>query len=193
MIETIQEWITWIIEVVAGGMTTLLTAAVIVLVGFILGRVVFKFLKKVLKEAGLNKILKEITRIRIPLEEVISYFVMYFIYFIAIIMALRHIGIATDVLNIISIVIIVLVGVFVLLSIKDFVPNAISGIVLHQKRTIIPGDSIEVHGVAGKVVEVSLLETRLETKKGDIIIVPNANLTKNEIIKKKGSKKKSKK
>jgi len=44
-------------------------------------------------------------------------------------------------------------------------------------------------------VQISLIETKLETKDGDIVYIPNSVLTKTEIIKLKdmGSKKLSKK
>ena len=185
MQELIIKWITWIAETITSGMTTLLTAAIIILIGFIIGKASQKILKKSFKEIGLNKILREITGVKISIEEIITYFVMYFIYFISIVMALRHLGIATDVLNVISIVIIVLIGIFILLSIKDFIPNVMSGIIIYQKGIVKKGEIISFNNIIGKVTEVTLLETRLETKKGDIIIVPNANLTRNEIIKKK--------
>lgn len=180
----IETTITFIQELFAGLVTQLIVAAIIILIGFILGKALNRVIKKGLKEIGLNSMMREIG-IKAPLEEIFSHGVMYSIYFIATIMALRHIGIATDILNIISIMVIAFIGIFILLSVKDFIPNVISGIVLHQKGTIKEHDSIEINKITGTVTEMNLLETKLVTKKGDIIIVPNANLTKSAIVKKK--------
>jgi small-conductance mechanosensitive channel len=43
----------------------------------------------------------------------------------------------------------------------------------------------------GRVMSVSLFETKLQTKKGDLIHIPNSELTKTHIIKLSGKKKKS--
>jgi small-conductance mechanosensitive channel len=100
-------------------------------------------------------------------------------------MALRYLGIATDVLNILSGVIILLIGIFIVLSVKDFIPNVISGFIIHQKSTIKKGDIIQIASVTGKVADMTLLDTKLQTKNGDTIIIPNSNFTKKEFIKKK--------
>jgi len=181
----ISKLIVFLKDLFSGLVNKILVAVIILFIGFIVGKVVGKLLEKGLKQVSLNKMIKEVSGIRISFEEMIAHFVMYFIYFISIVMALRHIGIATDILNILSAVVIVLIGVFILLSVKDFIPNIISGIVLHQKGTIKKGEVIEVNKIKGKIEAMTLLETKLKTKSGDIIIIPNSNLTKNEIIKKK--------
>jgi small-conductance mechanosensitive channel len=130
-----------------------------------------------------NRIIKDMINLLI-IDEKTSHFVLYFVYFISIIMALHYLGIATDILNIISGVVMLMIAIFVILSVKDFIPNVISGIVIHQKSLIKIGDKITTNNISGKVVEITLLDTKLKTKSGDIIIIPNSNLTKNEIIKK---------
>jgi small conductance mechanosensitive channel len=195
IIDYIINRLQYLFDVLSGLTNKIIIALIILLVGFIIGRVISRLVGKALKGVGLNKAIREISGIKVSFEEIISHFLLYFIYFITIIMALRYVGIATDVLNIISGVIILLIGIFILLSIKDFIPNVISGIVLHQKATIKNGDTIEVNHITGTVEEITLLDTKLKTKSGDIIIIPNSNLTKNEVIKKqmpKNSRKKSK-
>lgn len=168
----------------SGFTNRIIVALIILLIGFIVAKILSRITEKALKEVRLNVIVREITGIKISFAEIISHFILYFVYFVSIIMALRHIGIATDVLNILSGVIILLIGIFILLSVKDFIPNVISGIFIHQKSTIKAGDVITVNDVTGRVTEVTLVDTRIKTKSGDLIIIPNSNLTKNAIIKK---------
>lgn len=178
-------------EVFSGLINKVLLAIIILLSGFIIGKVVSKIISKILAEFQLNKVFYDISGIKSHIEEIISHFVLYFIYFISIVTALRQLGIATEVLNIVSGVIIILIGIFILLSVKDFIPNIISGIIIHQKNLFSKEDRIEFKGITGKIKEITLLDTKLITKNGDIIIIPNVNLTKNEIIiKKKTSNKK---
>jgi len=108
-----------------------------------------------------------------------------FIDFIVLLIALRYLGIATDILNIIAIAVIIIIAVFVILSVKDFIPNIISGMVLHQKGSIKVGDIVSVDNITGKVFEINLIETKLKTKGGDTIIIPNSNLTRKEYVLKK--------
>lgn len=172
-------------DLFSGIISRMLIAGIILLIGFIFGKIISKIVHKALKEIKLNKIIKEASGIKISIEEIISHFLLYFIYFVSIVMALRHIGIATDILNIISGAVIVIIGVFILMSVKDFIPNIISGIIIHQKGTIKEKETIIFNNIKGKVISITLLETKLQTKSGDIIIIPNSNLTKSEIIKKK--------
>jgi small-conductance mechanosensitive channel len=178
-------------DLFSGLINKILIALIILLIGFILGKVASRITHKTLKEIKLNKIISEASGIKISFEEIISHFILYFIYFISIIMTLRHIGIATDILNILSGAIIILIGIFILMSVKDFIPNIISGIIIHQRNIINEGDIIIINNIKGKVISLTLLETKLKTNSNDIIIIPNSNLTKNEIIKKASKKRKN--
>jgi small conductance mechanosensitive channel len=192
IIEYMNEYITlgidFLKDVFSGLINKVILATIILMSGFIIGKVFSKIISKILKEFNINKIIYDISGIKYEIEEIITHFVLYFTYFISIIIALKQLGIATEVLNILSSVIIILIGIFVLLSVKDFIPNIISGIIIYQKKTFKKGDEIEFKNIIGTVSEITLLDTRLKTKKGDIIIIPNVNLTKNEIIKKKNKK-----
>ena len=168
----------------AGVANRIITALIILLIGFIVAKVLSRLIERGLKEIRLNRMIREVSGIKVSVEEIISHFILYFVYFVSIIMALRHLGIATDVLNILSGVIILLIGVFILLSVKDFIPNVISGIFMHQKSTLKMGDTITFNEMTGKIIEMTLLDTKIKTAKGDILIIPNSSLTKNAIIKK---------
>jgi small conductance mechanosensitive channel len=84
--------------------------------------------------------------------------------------------------------ILIIIIISILLSIKDFMPNMFSGLFIHRKRFINVGDVIKVENTEGKVVHINLVETKIETNKGDIIYFPNSLLTKNKVIKLKKKK-----
>ena len=69
------------------------------------------------------------------------------------------------------------------MAFKDFVPNAFASFWIHQKRLIEKGDYIEVKDVSGKVVEINLTETRIETKDKEIVLLPNSLLLREKIKK----------
>ena len=43
------------------------------------------------------------------------------------------------------------------------------------------GQVIKVKGMQGKIIQITLLETKIETKTGDIIFIPNSVLNKTEV------------
>ncbi len=166
----------------SGVITDIIISLIILFVGMILGRIVGRFTQKGLHELELNKLLKA-ARISINLEDLISKFLTYFIYFVAIIMALKNLGIATDILNIFAIAVMVIIVISIFLGIKDFIPNALSGITIYRKEFLKKGDTIKVKGLQGTITEITLVETKIETKGKDIISIPNSTLTKNEVTK----------
>ena len=98
---------------------------------------------------------------------------------------LNQIGLTTFVLNVLAAAFIVLIVVMLLLGIKDFIPNLIAGISLYRKGFIKVGSKIKVNNIRGKVVNMTLTETQLKTRSGDLINVPNSVLVKSVVSKKK--------
>ena len=164
-------------------LTRFVVAVIIILIGFIIARIVGRLLQKILKEIELNNIIKKATHIKINLEEGLSLFATYFIYFITIIMALSQLGLTTTVLNMLSAAVIIIIIISIFLGIKDFVPNLIAGIFIHRKGFVNEGDKIKVKDIKGKIIYLNLLETRVKTRNGDVIYLPNTFLTKNEVVK----------
>jgi len=157
-----------------------LVALIILLVGFIIGKVLGRLLQRVLHEIELNNIIKKITKLKINIEQISGLFLTYFIYFLAIIMALNQLGLTTTVLNMLSAAVLIIIVISIFLSIKDSVPNAIVGFSLLRKENIKEGDYIKTKDFYGKVEKINLTEVQLKTKKGDIIHIPNSILAKEQ-------------
>ncbi len=170
-------------ELISGLFTRMVVAVIILLIGFVVGKILGKVVKNLLHSIEFNKIIKRATGINISLEQGISFFVSYFIYFLFIVMALNQLGLTTVVLHMISGAILIIIIISIFLSIKDFMPNMFSGIFIHKKKFINVGDTINVDNTEGKVVYINLVETKIETKRGDIIYLPNSLLTKNKVTK----------
>ncbi|MGM5485546.1 MAG: mechanosensitive ion channel domain-containing protein, partial [Nanobdellota archaeon] len=153
--------------------------------GLIFGKIIGKLIQKLLKDLKLDSTIRKGVGVNLPIEHTISTFITYFIYFIAIIMALNQLGLTTDVLNIISAAVMAIIILSIFLGIKDFIPNVMSGIVIHNKDFLHDGDRIKVDTIEGKITHINLIETKIETDSGDVINVPNSMLTKNKVIKKK--------
>jgi small-conductance mechanosensitive channel len=170
-------------HVISSVTTNFVVAIIILLAGVILGRLVGRFIHKMLEEIEINRLLKRTTGIRFAMDEILANLVTFVIYFVSIVVALDQIGLASPLLRVISIAIIVMVIVSILLGVRDFFPNILAGIFIAQRRFLNKGDLVRVGGIEGEIIEVNIVETRIKTKKGDIIYIPNSILTKKEVVK----------
>ncbi len=167
-----------------GVMNTIAAAVISLLIGFIIGKVLGKLAQRALHEVDVNRILKK-AGVQFGMEELLGHVVEYFIYFIAIVIALDQLGVTTIVLYAIAAAVLLVLASAFLLSIKDFVPNFIAGIRLAYRKYFSVGDTVTVGSVTGKVKNVGLLETTLESKTKDIIHLPNTTLITQEVRVKK--------
>ncbi len=173
----------WFKSVFSSFYTKFILAIITLFFGVIIGRFAGKLLHRILNELEIDRIIKKTTVIKFSVEEVISSFFTYSIYFVTIIMALNQLGITTTVLEIIVIIILLIIVLSILLGVRDFIPNIISGVFICQKRFLKEGDKVKIGDVEGEIVKVSLTETMIRTKSDDMIYMPNSILTKKEVIK----------
>ena len=176
-------------------MINILVAMLIFFIGFILGRLIGRILKKVLRHMNLDFFVRKTIGLKFSLEELISGVVSYFVYIISFIMALNQLGLSTAILQMVIGGAIVIIVISIILSIKDFLPNIMSGMVQREKSFISENDIVRIKDIEGKVVEMGLIETVIQNRHGDRIFIPNIVFTKNEVInyKPRGQKKKSSK
>lgn len=160
-----------------------IAAIIILLVGFILAKLFGRVVQRILHEIEVDKILKTATHIEVKAESWTGTFVTYFVYFITIIMALNQLHITTTVLQMLSAAIIVIFIISIILAVKDFIPNMFAGFYIYRNKFINEGETIRVKGIEGKIIHINLVETKIETKDGDIVYIPNSVLTKTEVIK----------
>lgn len=158
-------------------------ALIILFLGFIIGRLVGKFIKKLLSDFDVDSLMRNALDVRFPLTDVISAVVTYLVYFVAVVMALDMLGVATQVLTVISLGVIALLVVLIILGIKDFIPNAIAGLSLHSRKFVAVGDVISVDTMRGRVAAITLVETQIKTSSGDLICIPNSYLMRHAVRK----------
>ncbi len=72
-------------------------------------------------------------------------------------------------------------GALFTLGSTAIIGNIVSGIVLIYTRSFQVGDVIKAHGVTGKVIEKTMLSTRLLNFDNEIITMPNGSLITSEI------------
>ena len=168
--------------VFSGLANKLIIATLILFIGFIAGRILGRLVQKGLKEIEINNILAQLTGLNIPFSEVASGLVTYFIYFIAVVMALDKLGLSTVVFNFLAIAVISVLILSFALTMKDLIPNLVAGVLIRTKRLLKPGDKIKFENVEGRVVSIDPIDTIIETKKKDTLYVPNAALINEKLV-----------
>jgi len=73
-------------------------------------------------------------------------------------------------------------GVGVGLGLQSIVANFVSGVILIFERPIQIGDVIESGAHSGRVKEIGLRTTRMDTTSGSEVIIPNANILNQNIV-----------
>ncbi len=162
-------------------------AILIFLLGFIIGKVIGRFVLKVLQEIKFNDFIKKTLGVKVDAESIISTFLSYVIYFLALIAAMEKIGVANIILYIISFLLVSMLLISFFLAIRDFVPNFIAGIYLFSRESLKKGAVVEIGDINGKFQQIELLHVRIETHRGDIIFIPNTTVANAKITLKKPS------
>jgi len=69
------------------------------------------------------------------------------------------------------------------LALQTTIANVLGGLGLQVDRTLRQGEWIEVGNRVGKILEIGWRSTRLQTKDGDTVFVPNGELVSKEVLK----------
>lgn len=158
-------------------------AALLLLIGIIVGRILGTFTHKFLHSAELNKTIEKATGSVAPVEQIISHFIRYITYFLFLVMGLNTIGITTTVLTVLAGAVFAIIVLSIILGVKDLLPNAIAGLRIQQQGLVIKGETITVDSIRGRVESVNLTDTQILTPSGDTIIIPNRILVTKEVRK----------
>jgi small-conductance mechanosensitive channel len=67
-------------------------------------------------------------------------------------------------------------------GLQTVVSNFISGLILVFERPILPGDTVEVNNLFGKVKKIGIRACNISTYDGAEVVVPNNNLISNDLI-----------
>jgi small conductance mechanosensitive channel len=93
-------------------------------------------------------------------------------------LALQALGVSPDIL----LVIVALLGVTVLLALRDPLENYGAKFFSDLYTPFKVGDTVEVHGAAGKVIEINPMTTVLLTDKEQIVSVPNLAMLREVVV-----------
>jgi potassium-dependent mechanosensitive channel len=131
----------------------------------------------------LKRLLKERLLVRLGIgqgnREVISTLVSYGFGGLGFVVLLQAYGI-----DIISLAVVLgSLGVGIGFGLQEITKNLVSGITLLLEGKLQVGDFVEFNGLTGYIKEISLRSTIIRTFDGGDVVVPNSNLTANQVLK----------
>ncbi|MBS3123036.1 mechanosensitive ion channel [Candidatus Woesearchaeota archaeon] len=156
----------------------IITSIIILLTGFGIGIFINKALRRLFEELKLNQLVSRIY-INFNLELWISRLASYFIYLGTFIFFLNYLNIELAALYLFLGAVILLLVIFFIAWLKDVLPNYSGWLLLKEKGPIAMGSYLQigetdVSGISGIIEKSGWLETRIKTKKGDILHIPNS-------------------
>lgn len=175
-------------EIMQSQLFSILQFAIVIAIGVVVTKLVTDLLDKALRKEETKKMFKEMGYEE-PIIDLILMAVRYILYFLTFILAIAQFGFPTIIFDAAIIIITLFIVVLAIYSLKDFIPNAAAGIYLARVKTIRKGDNVKIGHYSGEVIEMTLLSTTLKDESGRLTIIPNANLTKKEIVKEAEKKK----
>ena len=70
-------------------------------------------------------------------------------------------------------------------AMSTIIQNLVSGLLVQADKAFRIGDEIEIKGVKGKVVKISVRTTVVETEEGNLVFVPNSFFMSNPVTRKR--------
>lgn len=163
----------------------IVTAMIIFFLGFMLGKIASNLTKRLLEEVNLNKRSLNTFLGRTNLENVLSVFVAFIIYFGTVLMALNTLGITKYILWILLAFFALTLLSTLILDIRDLLPNLYAWIKIKTKKYFSKGDRIKTSLAEGVVKRITPFTTRVITAHGDELYIKNYAVLENLTVEKK--------
>ncbi|MCG8327442.1 MAG: mechanosensitive ion channel [Chitinophagales bacterium] len=117
-------------------------------------------------------------KVNVGSQYAINQLLMYFIYVIAILIALETLGFSLTVLWGGAAALLVGIG----LGLQETFKDLFSGLILLFERTVEVGDVVEVDGLVGSVKKIGVRTSLVETRDNITVIVPNSKLIIEKVV-----------
>ena len=171
MLDTVLDYLREPLLVLSGTPVTtltIITALAIVLVARVVAAVVGRSIERVL----------ETRKVDSGLRHAVGKIVRYLVIILGVFVALGTIGVDTSAIVGAGAVLLVGIG----FGLQKLAENFISGLLVLIERPVRKGDFIDAGGVLGTVEDIGLRATRVMSRDGVMVIVPNSNLMANTVI-----------
>ena len=149
------------------GGVTLVRSLTLILLGYIFIQTIIRTLKRVVNKTHIDKTLPNF---------LISLFNIILIV-ILVIMILRMLNVSIDSIFTIASVITLAIS----LALQDILKSFANGLIIILTKPFLEGDLIEINDVQGIVYSITMFNTTLKTPDGQMIVIPNLEVTTNNV------------
>jgi small-conductance mechanosensitive channel len=147
---------------------TLITALAIIVIARVVAAIVGRGLERVLGARGVEP----------GLQHAVGKIARYVLLLLGVFMALGTVGVDTSAIVGAGAVLLVGIG----FGLQKLAENFISGLLVLIERPVRKGDFVDAGGVLGTVEDIGLRATRVMSRDGVTVIVPNSNLISSTVI-----------
>lgn len=149
-------------------LSSLITSILIVLLTIFISKKTSRFITHILKDKGVDS----------GVRDSISKFTRYLMIAVGVLFSLDNLGVSINSLAAVGAVLMVGIG----FGLQNITQNFISGIIILIERPIKVGDIIRVGSASGRVVDIRVRSSIIQTRDEVSIIVPNSKLISEEVI-----------
>jgi small-conductance mechanosensitive channel len=157
----------------------IITAILILLIGFVAGKLAGLLINKLLSVNNNGKRKKATIS---SLAKGLSSFVSLCIYVATVIFALQKVDILRITLRVIFIILVIFVAGAAFFALFRFLTNLIFGLNIIASKKFEIGDNVKIKKIEGKIEKIGLAYTQVRTLKGDLFVFPNKMFYKNKLI-----------
>lgn len=167
--DLVTEKLTYWIEAIIKLLPNIVVAAVVMVLGFYIAKFIRKIATKLINKVSNNVTLNS-------LFGSIIYFIFLGIVIFTVLSILQLDKAVTSILAGAGIL-----GLALAFAFQDIASNFMSGIFISFRKPLKVGDIVEIKGYMGKVKEINLRDTVVETFQGKTVIIPNKEVFQNPI------------
>jgi len=164
--------VTYIVDLLRPVFSKVVVALILLIVGFIAGKLLGKTVHWMLRSIELNKRWKQLTGLNWRIEAFIGGICAGVVYLLIVILALTVLGLSAFITKLLSFGIICIIFISMILAVKDFIPNYISGFTLYRKLHV--KDKIMIDSIKGTVEEITWSDVKIKQETGDILYIPHS-------------------
>jgi small-conductance mechanosensitive channel len=168
----------------------IIIALVILLFGFIIGKIIENLLRVVLARINTDERLFQLFKVRRNYARAIRRTIVRIIYIATVVIALQQVSLVRPVLLLLLFLTVVVILISFALAGLDVVPNIAARASLRTKKISI-GDEVIVSDrsgvLQGTIVDMTLTDVHIRRRNGDLFFVPNSVFLRENITKKRRS------
>lgn len=162
-----MEFLKSIYAAISGYLPNMISAVIVLIIGYIVYRILYKITKKAFERSRMDITLKNFI---LPVIRIVMLVVLLLV-------TLSTAGVPTASL----LAVFGTVGLAVSFAVKDSLANLAGGILLLISKPFVVGDVVEVEGVTGTVKSISILYTYIDTFDNRLVLIPNGQISSEKI------------